>query len=161
MVAATRTFVPGLNKEGFSKLTLTGFEYKHGEKTNEETEEVREWELYQIKFECKAKYRGMNPQKISITTGVKYAPDNILGKSLKALGIDVDGDVEMTLDEDGFEQEAISETLDADGFEDDEAPAEIDVEALVNDLVGQNYKAKVSRGKDGFWGINLDTLTAL
>ena len=160
-ITASRAFTPALNKEGLSKLTLTGFEHLKDVKVDEKTGKEKPWELFKICFVCKAKYRGMEPQKVSISTGVKYSQDNLLGKTLKALGIQIDEDLEMELDEDGFEAEAISETLDNDGFEDSDILLDIDVESLIKAKIGINYKAKISRSKKGFWGVDIDSLQIL
>ena len=161
MPISPRAFVPALNKEGLSKLTLTGVDYKSGDKKDEKTGEVRHWELIQINFDCKAKYRGMNAQKVSLTTSITYSPDNSLGKALSALGIAVDDGLNLELDEDGYEVEGISDSLDEDEFEDDEEPEGIDAEALIKPLIGTVYKGKITRGKNGFWGIDVDTLSQL
>lgn len=165
-------FQPATNKTGLSKLTFLGTDVKEGDKPqldkngneiiDEETGEVktRHWVIVNLTFDCMGVVRGTS-QKVSITCSEKYSPDNLLGKTLAAMGY-VPPTIATELDEDGFEVQATD--LDDDEFAQiDASESGIDgIEEFLKSCENKHFTAKVSKiseGKrKGFWGIDVDTL---
>lgn len=165
-------FAPATNKAGLSKLTFLGLDIKEGYKPqldkngNEiidpETGEVkvRHWMLVNLTFDVMGVVRGSN-QKISITCSEKYSPENLLGKTLAAMGY-VPPAIQTELDDDGFEVQASE--LDEDEFEQiDESESGADsIEKFLKSCESKYFVAKVSKiseGKrKGFWAIDVSTL---
>lgn len=168
----TATFQPATNKQGLSKLAFLGVDVKEGDKPltdkngneiiDDETGEVKvkHWTLVNLTFEVMGVVRGSS-QKVSITCSEKYSPDNLLGKTLTAMGY-VPPAIATELDEDGFEVQATD--LDDDEFAQiDACESGIDgIEEFLKSCEGKHFTAKVGKvteGKrKGFWGIDVDTL---
>ena len=149
----TKSFVPAINKDGFSKLTFTGYETKEGvsEKTG------KEWSMFRIIFRCMGRVRGVD-RELAVTTGFTYNADNILGKTLSAMGFK-ESDKALETDEDGFGVE--SETFADDGFTVDESESQLDILGFLDSQVGTVYLGKVFRNEKGYLTIDVETLEPL
>ena len=159
----SQSFKPALNKSGFARAEYIGYEIKEGvtTKTDKEGEIVeRPWSLLALCFEVRGTTRGSN-QKMTVTCGFTYADDNALGITLKALGY-TPPVVEMVLDEDGFEIEAVNE--DEEGFESSEE-VDFGIEEFLETIKGKVFLSKVYRATEGkqkgYWQIDYKSLALL
>jgi hypothetical protein len=148
----TQSFRPALNKEGYSKLTFIGCETKEGTK-----EDGTPWSMFNINFLVKGAIKGTD-KIIPVTTGFNYDPDNLLGTTLAKLGF-VEPEIEMTNDDDGFE-ESVSEQ-DEDGFYED-PDRQLNITEFLSSIEGNIYIGKISKmteGKrKGFWVIDVNSI---
>jgi len=163
MTTFSTAFKPALNKSGFARAEYMDYEIKEGisTKTNKDGEIIeRPWKLLNICFEVRGAARG-SFQKMNVTCGFTYSEDNTLGITLKALGYKPPV-VEMMVDEEGFEVEAVTE--DEEGFETTE---EIDfgIEEFLEEVKGKVFLAKVYRASEGkqkgYWVLDHKTLTLM
>lgn len=156
----TQAFRPALNKDGYARLQFIGYEVKKGisQQTNKETGEVvdKPYELFSIIFDVKGVVRGTN-QKVSITTGLTYSDDNLLGKTLEALGFK--NEIATELDDEGFEVVAVSQ--DEDGFEEIENN-ELEIESFLDSIKDKIFVAKLNKATEGkrkgFWEVDVSSL---
>lgn len=154
MATFSQAFRPAQNKEGLSRLEFLGYEMKEGksEKTG------KPYAFLNLNFRVKGAVRGTD-RIISVTANFTYAPDNLLGRTLAAMGFDAP-EVELEVDEEGFEIEALGDT-DDEGFEDEPAN-DLGIEDFLASAQGNVYTAKVDKvteGKrKGFWVIDVDTI---
>jgi hypothetical protein len=161
MTTFTTAFKPALNKEGYARLQFIGHEIKSGvsKVTNNETGEItdREWVLLSIDFDCKGVIRGTN-QKISITTGLTYSEDNILGKALSKLGYKPPTS-DVVFDDEGFEVAATTDNKE--GFEEVDNLV-LGIEDFLQSIVDKVFIAKIKKATEGkrkgFWEIDIDSL---
>ncbi len=144
----TTKFQPARNKAGLSKLTFVGTDVLEGEK------EGKPWSMFKFRFLCMGKYHGSDLE-ISLTTGFKYEPDNLLGLALASMGFE-SPTANTVVDEDGFEV-VEPENLDEDGFEVTEAP-KLDVVGFLETKINSVFVARVSKNQKGFWSIDVNTL---
>ncbi|MBD0263218.1 MAG: hypothetical protein ICV78_10975 [Tolypothrix sp. Co-bin9] len=163
MTTFSTAFKPALNKSGFARAEYIGYEVKEGTSTttNKDGEIIeRPWSFLNICFEVRGTARG-SAQKMSVTCGFTYADDNALGITLKALGYEPPA-VEMILDEDGFEVEAVAE--DEEGFEQSEE-VDFGIEEFLETIKGKVFLAKVYRGSEGkqkgYWVLDHKSLSPL
>jgi hypothetical protein len=160
----TQAFAPALNKEGFVRLEFMGHEIKSGikEETDKDTGEIvkRDWSFLNLIFEAKGLQRG-STQKVTITSGFNYAPDNLLGITLSHLGYEAPK-VELVEDSEGFLELATDE--DEDGFGQIEA-VDLGIEEFLDSIKNYIFAAKIfkaSEGKrKGFWQINAESISLL
>lgn len=153
MATFTQVFRPALNRDGYAKLTFLGSSSQSGNTNG------KDWEVFKLHFEVQGVVRGVN-QKIQIVTNFAYGDDNLLGRSLKAMGFKPElQEGELIEDESGFMVMPVSE--DDEGFEtaNEQVP---DIEGFLKHCEGKVYVAKVQKvteGKrKGFWEIDVDTL---
>lgn len=151
----SHAFVPATNKEGLSRLTFLGMIQKNGTSqakgdngallTNSDgTPKMRDWTLTNFEFEVLGKFKGTT-QKVSITCGERISDDNLLGKTLTALGYSLD--VETVIDDEGFEVELTDET--EEGFSQVEEEDSTAFTEYLESIVGQVFVAKVYKETDG------------
>jgi hypothetical protein len=157
----SQSFKPALNKAGFARAEYIGYEIKEGitKKTDKDGEIIeRPWSLLSICFEVRGTARGTS-QKMSITCGFNYDAENLLGVTLASLGYQPPT-VEMMVDDEGFEVEAVEE--DEEGFE---TTGEVDfgIEEFLETIKGKVFTAKVYRATEGkqkgYWQIDAKSLT--
>lgn len=168
-----QAFEPARNKEGYAKLTFLGLSTRSGESPEKDGEgnviknedgsiKMRSWVLNNLEFECQGVVRGFN-QKISVTCGEVYAPDNLLGKTLTAMGFEGGLTLDLEEDEDGFSVQSFDESsTDDDGFSQIEGDTLANIISFLDDSKGKVFIAfvsKISEGKrKGFWEIDVDSL---
>lgn len=143
---------PALNRDGYAKVTFVNCE--HGEKTNEETGEVKEYA--RLVFSIMDLTR-KNPIKTSVfirALGTK-ATDELLDN----LGFNFSSvQPELKEDDDGFASH-LHELADDDFEQTDEELALVEqVEAFLSDIEGKTYLAKVAPDKNGYWAIDVKSL---
>lgn len=157
----SQSFKPALNKAGFARAEYTGYEIKEGvsTKTTKDGEIIEKpWSLLSINFDVRGTARG-SFQKMSITCGFNYDAENLLGVTLASLGYEPPT-IKMTLDEDGFEVEAVEE--DEEGFE-TTGEVYFGIEEFLETIKGKVFTAKVYRATEGkqkgYWQIDVKSLT--
>lgn len=148
----TAKFQPALNKKGYSKLTFMGTEIKEGKNKDGES-----WEMFLIKFDCLGKFHGSS-QIVSVSCGFQYDSDNVLGKTLAAMGY-IAPEVKTSVDPDGFEIEDVGD-LDDDEFLQTETP-KLDFTEFFKSQIDKVFTAKLTKSDRGFWSIDVDTLKPL
>lgn len=167
-----QAFEPARNKEGYAKLTFLGCTTKTGESPEKDSDgnvlknedgsiKLRKWVLNLLEFDCLGVVRGFN-QKISITCGEVYAPDNLLGITLSAMGFQSNS-MELEEDDDGFTVQSFNdESTDDDGFTQVEGDTLADIIGFLESCKGCVYIAFVNKcleGKrKGFWEIDANSL---
>lgn len=144
----TAKFQSAKNKNGESKLTFIGTDIKEGEK------EGKPWSIFKFRFLCMGKFHGSD-QEVGLITGFQYEPDNVLGRTLNAMGFKTPTP-NTVFDDDGFEI-VEPENLDDDGFEVTLAP-KLNVIGFLETKVDSLYIAKLAKNQKGFWEIDVDTL---
>lgn len=164
----SQAFVPAVNKEGLSRLTFLGMTQKSDKSQvkdkngvlvfNEDgSPKMRPWTMTNLRFEVLGKFKGNN-REVTITAGETISEDNLLGKTLAAMGYSTT--VETALDDEGFEVEVTDET--EDGFSQVEDNGVDDIEAFLESQIGSVFVAKVykeTKGKQaGYWTIDVSTI---
>ena len=147
----TTKFQPALNKAGLSKLTFIGTDVLEGEKDR------KLWSMFKFRFLCMGKFHGSD-QEITLSTGFQYEENNLLGRTLSAMGFKIPNP-NTVLDNDGFEV-VKPENLDDDGFEVIKAP-KLDVMEFLDTKIDSVYVAKLSKNQKNFWQIDVNTLKPL
>lgn len=157
------SFKPALNKSGLARCEYIGYEIKQGvsKKTDKEGEIVEKpWSLLAICFEVRGTARGTS-QKMTVTTGFDYDPENALGHVLKSFGYEPPK-VELTVDDEGFEVEAVEE--DEDGFE-TSGDMDLGIEEFLETSKGKVFTAKVYKATEGkqkgYWQIDYKSLSLM
>lgn len=175
MTTFQQAFVPAVNKDGFSRLTFKGMDKKAGispvkdkagnETINPETGEVKtkEWVIINLTFEVMGRVKGTS-QKVAVTVGERYSEENLLGKTLTAMGF-VPPEVETVTDDEGFEVEILPE--DEEGFgqvEDDDALGQ-SIDTFIEASLDKVYIGKVEKATDGkrkgYLQLDVETLKPL
>jgi hypothetical protein len=157
------SFKPALNKSGLARCEYIGYEIKKGvsSKIDKESGEVIEkpWSLLAINFEVRGVVRG-TLQKIAVTTGFDYAIDNALGIVLNAFGYEPPK-VELIVDEEGFEVEAVEE--DEEGFATENS--NYGIQEFLESAKQKVFTAKVYKATEGkqkgYWQIDYKTLSLM
>ena len=166
-----QAFIPAVNKDGYSRLTFVGLDRKSGttivkdkagnEVIDTETGEVKtkEWVINNLVFDVMGRVKGTS-QKVSVTVGERYSNDNLLGKTLQAMGF-VSPEVETVTDDEGFDVEVLPEDEDGFGVIEGDTLGEA-LENFIACVQGKVFIAKLSKlteGKrKGFWNIDVETL---
>lgn len=148
MTVFKQAFRPAFNKEGYAKLTFKGQEIRSI--TRKETGEVIQ--LNELTFEVMGAVRGNN-QNVKISTGFSYDRENLLGKTLEAMGWVLE--TKIVTDDEGFDVQEVSE--DGDGFEQEEVQV-LDFTPIFQSKVGQEYIAKLTKNDKGYWSVDVSTL---
>lgn len=165
----SQAFVPAVNKDGLSRLTFLGVTQKSGKSKVKDddgaivfeedgtTPRMRDWAITNFEFDVLGKFKGKN-QKVTITAGDRISDDNLLGKTLTALGYGATVETEIT--DDGFEVESTDE--DDEGFSQVEEEDSSAVITYLESLVGTVFVARVykeTEGKrKGFFAVDVSTL---
>lgn len=157
----TTAFRPALNKDGYARLQYIGYEIKTGESdvTDKKTGEItkREWKMLCINFDVKGVVRGTS-QKVSINPSFSYSEDNLLGKTLKALGY-THPSVEIIEDEEGFETVAMDEDEEGFGQVEDN---NLGIEEFLNTITDKVFIGKINKATEGkrkgYWEIDVETV---
>ncbi len=154
MATFSQAFRPAQNKEGLSRLEFIGYEVREGESAKT----GKPYAFLNINFRVKGAVRGTD-RIIAVTANFNYAPENLLGRTLTAMGFTPPA-IELEADEEGFEVEALGATNE-EGFEDEQSN-DLGIEEFLASAQGNVYTAKVDKlteGKrKGFWGIDVDTI---
>lgn len=159
MTTFQQAFVPAVNKDGYSRLTFLGMDKKSGispvkdkegnTTVDAETGEVKtkEWVIINLTFEVMGRVKGTS-QKVAVTVGERYTEENLLGKTLTAMGF-VAPEVETVTDDDGFEVEVLPEDEDGFGQVEDDDSLGSSIEAFINNHIGKVYMGKVEKATEG------------
>lgn len=145
---------PALNKEGYAKVTYTGFETGVSAKADEKTGELKPY--IKLLFTAMDTTR-RSPIAVNVLGNARLTESNAITKTLVAMGYREVS--ELTLDDDGFEVELTEE--DSEGFELESTDDNDEVESFLSERVGKVYLCKLVKNKKGFLELAVDTLKLL